>query len=106
MYMNYVQYCYVNTAPVAKHIQELVAPKIATHWKTIALHLQLDSTSIIAIAQKENDVALNCCCAMLTEWLNKCTESTWEMLLDAVRQVESLQHTCNEIEEELLQLDQ
>ena len=43
---------------------------------------------------------------MLTEWLNKCTESSWEMLLDAIRQVESLQYTCNEIEVELLQLDQ
>ena len=43
---------------------------------------------------------------MLIEWHGRPNESTWEMLLDAVRQDDNLQDVCNEIEREVINLDQ
>jgi len=96
----------VITEPVLEHLFTLVVPRIATHWRTIAPNLQLDSSSINAIAQRENNIAFKCCREMLTEWHGRPHESTWEMLLDAVRQDDNLQDVCNEIEREVIQLDQ
>ena len=40
---------------------------------------------------------------MLIEWQSKSTECSWEILFDAVRQVDSLQDACTEILSELEQ---
>jgi len=99
--MHYV----VTTEPVLEDLFTVVAPRIATHWRTIAPNLQFDNSSVNAIAQRGDDIPFNCCCEMLTEWQRRPNESTWEMLLDAVREDDSLQDVCNEIEK-VIQLDQ
>ena len=68
--------CFFDTEPLMEHLHKLIVPRIATHWETIALNLQFNSADINAIVQRENDIAFNCCYEMLTEWLNKSTEST------------------------------
>jgi len=91
----------VTIEPATEHLLKLVAPKIATHWDTVAYNLQLDSSSVRSIAKRRNSVPFDCAHDMLIEWQNNSTECSWEILLDAVRQVDSLQDACTELLSEL-----
>ena len=97
-------YCTSFTEPETDHMIDIVVPKIALHWESVAVNLQLGNSRINVIKQQGNEDPHACCCDLLTEWVGSTTDGTWTTLLNAVKEVNGLSEAYDEIKQQVLEL--
>ena len=66
---------------------EHVSPAYGANWKSIGLHLGIQSGSLQIIEHDNHHKALNCCNAMFTEWLDVDGSASWGKLKKALRSI-------------------
>ena len=93
--------------PTVLELGEIVQPRIAVDWKSVALDLELKPHTVAGIEQRCRNDPRSCCMQMLCEWViteQGVSPKTWGTLLFIIKQTESLIGACSDIENDLANL--
>ena len=83
---------------------KIVIPKVATHWDTLAYYLDFEISSVELIKEKYFNNPEKCCKEVFIRWLNSkegISPKTWEVLLNALKEITDLIAVTEQIEKEL-----
>ncbi|XP_065907695.1 uncharacterized protein [Dysidea avara] len=93
--------------PTVLELGDIVLPRIAVDWKSVAIDLELKQHTIAVIEQRCRNDPRSCCMQMLSEWViteQGVSPKTWATLLFIIKQTKKLASACNDIENDLANL--
>ena len=83
-----------------RELIQLVVPKIAADWQTLAYHLVDDSEVRIIEKRNPNDPE-KCCQDLFVCWLASNKDAKWMELLNALRNIKKFTSATEEISQQL-----
>jgi len=92
-----------------KHLNKIVIPRIATHWRVVADQLDYEPHMIQVIDQRWRD-PIQCCQDLMRDWLSsESTDSsvglkTWNILLSSLKEIRQIAALVEKIEIDLSEL--
>ncbi|XP_065916801.1 uncharacterized protein [Dysidea avara] len=89
-----------------KHLNSIVIPRVAAHWREVADYLDYHPSMIQVIDQRWRD-PIQCCQDLFRDWLGAKYEKglrNWATLLSTLKQIRILKAVTEEIEKELIDL--
>jgi len=99
--------CCSATVPTVLELGDIVVPRVAVDWKSIASDLELKEHTIAVIEQRCRNDPRSCCMQMLSEWViteQGVSPKTWATLLFIIKQTRKLVSACSDIENDLANL--
>lgn len=94
-------FVYICIEPKMKHLNNVVIPRIAAHWKKVADELEFEVWKIQTIEKKCLKDPEDCCDELLREWLSSglgLQPKTWSTLINALKEVHQLTAITETIE--------
>ena len=94
VYVEYVDLCMIiHTGcdrPALKLLNKHVRKEVSTKWHDLGLELleQEDEAKVNEIETNNPSDVSKCCKEMFQLWLEKCTNATWNQLIQALREVD------------------
>ena len=85
---------------------KIVIPKIAGHWDTLAYFLDFDVWTVETVRKNHPNDSVECCKKVVIHWLTSdegISPKTWEVLLNALKDIKKLTAVTEQIEKELKQ---
>jgi len=76
-------------------------PNIAAEWRTAAINLDFELSTIKIIQEKGGNDPERCCLEMLGKWHERSGHKTWKTLLSALKDSVKFTNICDEIEKKL-----
>ena len=95
------------TGPTAKHLLDVVVPRVAADWDKVADQLEFDISTIRIIQRKYRDDPEECCHQLLKEWVTTdkgVGPKNWATLLAALKKIRQLISVTEQIEDDLRRL--
>jgi len=95
------------TAPIVKHLLNVVVQRVASEWDKVAHQLEFDDPTIRTIQRRYRDDPEECCYQLLKEWVttDKGVEpKNWATLLEALKMIRKLRSVTQQIEDDLEKL--
>ena len=74
----------INSQPKLKDLYNLITPEYAAHWKVIGTLLGIERGIITGIEKNYPNNVSWCCNDLLGKWLERDTEATWEIIIQAI----------------------
>ena len=76
--------------PALKHLNKYVRKGVSVKWHDLGLELleQEDEEMLYEIKTNHSNDVSECCKEMFRLWLRKCTNATWDQLIQALRDVD------------------
>ena len=87
-----------------KNLIDIVVPRIAAKWNTVAHFMDFELPEIKIIREKCREDPEECCTELLERWLQRKSDRSWEQLLAVFKQVQNLTAVTEKIENDLKQL--
>ena len=87
-----------------KHLHQLVIPKVASEWKTVADYLEFKLSLIKIIEEQCRNDPVKCCTELFRQWLSSddgVGPKTWSTLIIILKEIRLLSAATQEIEENL-----
>ena len=87
-----------------KHLHQLVIPKVAVEWKTVADYLEFKLSSIKIIEELCRNDPVKCCTELFRQWLSSddgVGPKAWSTLMKTLKEIAHLSTVTQEIEEQL-----
>ena len=77
--------------PTSRDLQRYVIPEYAHRWKDLGALLDLDQSELDIVFKDTPTDSKTCCREMLSIWLQKNTDASWDKLLLAIDKLPSQQ---------------
>ena len=85
-------------------LNKIVIPKIAAEWEDVGFALLYDISTVNNIKEKHKEDPKKCCRELFIDWLSTShgvSPKNWSILLEKIKEVESLTRATEQILEEL-----
>ena len=89
-----------------KDLIDIVIPRVAAEWTTVAHHMDFEVYEIEIIRKKHRDDPEKCCEELFDRWLkqNHECDKNWKVLLDILKKIRKLTAATEQIKKKLSQL--
>ena len=87
-----------------KRLHQLVIPRAAAEWKTVADYLEFELPSIKIIEEQFRSDPVKCCTELFRQWLSGdygVGPRTWSTLMKTLKEIKQLSVVTKQIELEL-----
>ena len=84
-----------------KQIHQLVIPRVAAEWKTVADYLEFKLPSIKIIEEQYRNNPVKCCTELFRQWLSGdygVGPRTWSTLIKTLKEIKQLSMVTKQIE--------
>ena len=87
-----------------KQLHQLVIPRVAAEWRTVADYLEFKLPSIKIIEEQYRSDPVKCCTKLFRQWLSGdygVGPRTWSTLMKTLKEIKQLSAVTKQIELEL-----
>ena len=89
-----------------KLLHEIIVPKIAASWNTVADYLEYELEYKQIIRKQGHDNPVDCCVILFEDWISSnrgVSPKTWSKLIDVLEEIKDLRAVTDKIVQELQQ---
>ena len=94
----------IHLEPKIPELLEIVIPKVANHWDTLAYFLEFEIPRVEIIRKQHPNDPEECCTKVFVHWLTSdegISPKTWGVLLKTLKKIKKLTAVTEQIENEL-----